>query len=76
MFYRLMPACGLPHRTTLLDLILSRLLADEHIGKKELAFPGHGGLCMDCLECVYPHCPFGKREVAAVPWWKNFHSCF
>ncbi|MCF8093384.1 MAG: molybdopterin-binding protein [Desulfotignum sp.] len=54
------PACGLHHRTTVLDLILPRLLAGEHIGKKELAFLGHGGLCMDCLECVYPHCPFGK----------------
>ena len=32
----------------------------EKIGKKELAFMGHGGLCKDCKECVYPHCPFGK----------------
>ena len=21
---------------------------------------GHGGLCKDCSECTYPHCPFGK----------------
>lgn len=21
---------------------------------------GHGGLCKDCPECSYPHCPFGK----------------
>jgi len=54
------PACGLHHRTTVLDLILPRLLTGEHIGKKELAFLGHGGLCQDCPECVYPHCPFGK----------------
>ncbi len=54
------PACGLHHRTTVLDLILPRILVGEHIGKKELAFLGHGGLCMDCLECVYPRCPFGK----------------
>jgi hypothetical protein len=54
------PACGLHHRTTVLDLILPRLLAGEHIGKKELAFLGHGGLCMGCPECVYPRCPFGK----------------
>lgn len=54
------PACGLHHRITVLDLILPRILAGEHIGKKELAFIGHGGLCMDCEQCVYPHCPFGK----------------
>ncbi|MFO7558297.1 MAG: molybdopterin-binding protein [Desulfobacterales bacterium] len=54
------PACGLHHRITVLDLVLPRILAGEHIGKKELAFIGHGGLCMDCEQCVYPHCPFGK----------------
>jgi molybdenum cofactor synthesis domain-containing protein len=54
------PACGLHHRITVLDLILPRLLAGEKIGKKELAFLGHGGLCKDCPDCVYPHCPFGK----------------
>lgn len=54
------PGCGLHHRVTVLDLILPRILAGEHIGKKELAFIGHGGLCRDCEECVYPHCPFGK----------------
>ena len=54
------PACGLYHRITVLDLVLPRILAGEHIGKAELAFLGHGGLCMDCEECTYPHCPFGK----------------
>jgi hypothetical protein len=54
------PACGLFHRITVLDLILPRILAGEKIGKAELAFLGHGGLCKDCEECVYPHCPFGK----------------
>jgi len=54
------PACGLHHRTTVLDLVLPRILAGEKIGKKELAFLGHGGLCQDCPECTYPHCSFGK----------------
>ncbi|MEW6673510.1 MAG: molybdopterin-binding protein [Thermodesulfobacteriota bacterium] len=54
------PACGLHHRITVLDLILPRILAGERVGKKELAFIGHGGLCRDCPECSYPHCPFGK----------------
>jgi molybdenum cofactor synthesis domain-containing protein len=55
-----LPACGLHHRVTVLDLMLPRILAGEHIGKKELAFVGHGGLCLDCQECHYPLCPFGK----------------
>jgi len=54
------PACGLHHKVTVLDLILPRILFGEHIGKKELALIGHGGLCMDCPECKHPHCPFGK----------------
>lgn len=54
------PACGLYHRTTALDLILPRILAGERIGKEDLAFLGHGGLCRDCPECTYPSCPFGK----------------
>jgi molybdenum cofactor synthesis domain-containing protein len=54
------PACALHHPVTALDLLLPRILAGEHIGKTELAFLGHGGLCRDCPECSYPHCPFGK----------------
>jgi molybdenum cofactor synthesis domain-containing protein len=54
------PACGLFHRITVLDLVLPRILTGEKIGKAELAFLGHGGLCKDCEPCTYPHCPFGK----------------
>ena len=54
------PACGLFHRTTVLDLVLPRILAGEKIGRAELAFLGHGGLCKDCEKCTYPQCPFGK----------------
>ena len=54
------PACGLHHQITILDLVLPRILSGEKIGKKELAFLGHGGLCRDCPECIYPNCPFGK----------------
>jgi molybdenum cofactor synthesis domain-containing protein len=54
------PACGLHHPVTVLDLVLPRILAGERIGNTELAFLGHGGLCRDCPECNYPHCPFGK----------------
>jgi hypothetical protein len=54
------PACGLHHRTTALDLVLPRILVGERIGRKELALLGHGGLCRECPECNYPCCSFGK----------------
>jgi molybdenum cofactor synthesis domain-containing protein len=54
------PACGMYHKTTIFDLVLPRVLAGEKIGRKELAELGHGGLCLNCKECRYPVCPFGK----------------
>ncbi len=54
------PACALHHPVTALDLVLPRILGGEFIGKLELALLGHGGLCRDCPQCSYPHCPFGK----------------
>lgn len=54
------PACGLHHRATALDLVLPRVLAGERIGKAQLAFLGHGGLCRQCPKCSFPNCAFGK----------------
>ena len=54
------PACGMFHKTTVIDLLLPRLLAGEKIGRRELAELGHGGMCFHCKECSYPVCPFGK----------------
>ncbi|MBI5212440.1 MAG: molybdopterin-binding protein [Nitrospirae bacterium] len=54
------PACGMYHKTTIFDLILPRVLAGEKITRKELAELGHGGLCLNCKECKYPVCPFGR----------------
>ncbi len=54
------PACGMYHSITALDLILPRILAGEKIGRRQLAELGHGGLCLHCKECRYPVCPFGK----------------
>jgi hypothetical protein len=56
------PACGMFAKRTIFDLILTRVLAGERIGRKELAELGHGGLCMNCEVCKYPACPFGKGE--------------
>jgi len=54
------PACGIYHETTILDLVLPRILAGEKLGRKDVAQLGHGGLCLNCGTCRYPICPFGK----------------
>ena len=54
------PACGLYHQTTILDLILPRILSGERLNRMDIAKMGHGGLCLNCSECRFPHCPFGK----------------
>lgn len=55
-----LPACGLYHKTTIFDLILPRVAAGERPGKKDLARLGHGGLCLNCSQCTFPACSFGK----------------
>ncbi|MGA8017666.1 MAG: molybdopterin-binding protein [Desulfobacterales bacterium] len=54
------PACGLYHQTTILDLVLPRILSGERLNRKDIAQMGHGGLCLNCSECRFPQCPFGK----------------
>ena len=56
-----LPACGMFHRITVLDLVLPRILTGETIGREELAALGHGGLCRNCQHCQYPVCSFGKE---------------
>ncbi|MFP4531816.1 MAG: FmdE family protein [Desulfobacterales bacterium] len=54
------PACGIYHKTTMLDLILPRVLAGERLDRSDISEMGHGGLCLDCKVCRFPDCPFGK----------------
>ena len=54
------PACGMYHKITVLDLLLPRILTGASIGREELASMGHGGLCRNCQVCHYPVCNFGK----------------
>ncbi len=55
-----LPACGMFHSITVLDLILPRVMLGERIRRRELAALGHGGLCRNCPQCTYPVCSFGK----------------
>jgi len=59
------PVCGLPGcvmytKRTIFDIVLPRLLADVPVTAKWLASLGNGGLCLDCPECNFPNCVFGK----------------
>ncbi|QDR80073.1 molybdopterin-binding protein [Sporomusa termitida] len=55
-----LPACGMFAKITVFDLVFPRILAGEKLSKQDFAEMGYGGLCMNCKECVYPCCPFGK----------------
>lgn len=54
------PACGMYHRISILDLVLPRVMAKEKVTKKEISRLAHGGLCHNCEVCHYPICPLGK----------------
>lgn len=54
------PACGLYHQTTSLDLLLPRVLAGLTISRLDLAQMAEGGFCLSCDICTFPKCPFGK----------------
>ncbi len=54
------PACGMFFRTTVVDLLLPRILAGEKIAKSDIVALGVGGLCHQCDVCVWPKCTFGK----------------
>jgi hypothetical protein len=55
-----LPACVFYHKTTMFDLMLTRVLANDPITKTEIAAMGLGGLCLQCDVCRYPVCPFGS----------------
>ncbi|MGL4987977.1 MAG: molybdopterin-binding protein, partial [Cetobacterium sp.] len=55
-----LPGCVMHSKRTAFDLVLPRILADERLSFKDIAQYGHGGLCLDCPICTFPHCSFGK----------------
>ncbi|AFM41640.1 molybdopterin biosynthesis enzyme [Desulfosporosinus acidiphilus SJ4] len=55
-----LPGCVMYSKTTAFDLFAPRLLAGERLSRLDIVKTGHGGLCLDCPVCSYPHCSFGK----------------
>ena len=54
-----LPACVLYYQTTILDLVLPRLMVGEEITCHDIAKLAHGGLCRRCNKCKFPNCSFG-----------------
>lgn len=55
-----LPGCVMYAKRTIFDLVLPRVMADDRITGQELAALGEGGLCLNCSQCTYPNCGFGK----------------
>ena len=55
-----LPGCVMYAKRTIFDLALPRLAADDRITAEELAELGEGGLCLNCPQCTFPNCGFGK----------------
>lgn len=54
------PACVYYNRNTVLDIVLTRILAGERMHRADMVKLSYGGLCMQCTKCHYPTCFFGK----------------
>ncbi len=55
-----LPGCVMYSKRTIFDLVVPRLAAGERLTRKDISRLGHGGLCMNCTDCRYPNCGFGK----------------
>lgn len=55
-----LPGCVMYARRTVFDLILPRVMADDPVTREEIAAYGEGGLCLNCENCTFPNCGFGK----------------
>ncbi len=54
------PGCAMYSKRTIFDLMLPRVLAGDILTKEDIYHYGHGGLCINCEECRFPKCSFGK----------------
>ena len=55
-----LPGCVMYSKATIFDLMLPRIAAGIRVERSELRGLGHGGFCLNCPECHYPNCSFGK----------------
>ena len=54
------PGAAIHLPTTILDVVLPQIYADQRFTKAELTRLGTGGLCRMCRSCRFPNCTFGR----------------
>ncbi len=55
-----LPGCIMYAGRTIFDLVLPRVLAGERLKLEDISHYGEGGLCLNCEDCHFPNCGFGK----------------
>lgn len=55
-----LPGCVMYSKRTIFDVVLPRLTVGEILTAEDLNTLGEGGLCLNCPECTFPNCGFGK----------------
>ena len=55
-----LPGCVMYARRTIFDLVLPRVAAGLVMTANDFSALGHGGLCLECEECRFPACSFGR----------------
>lgn len=55
-----LPGCIMYYKTTIFDIIYPRLQTGEILDRAEIIKLAHGGMCVECIDCRYPNCAFGK----------------
>ncbi len=55
------PGAAIFYKTTTLDIVLPRVFAGERFTKTDFIEMAEGGLCLNCNECKYPNCYFGRK---------------
>lgn len=54
------PGAAIHMPTTVFDVLLPAVFADEAICRQDLIRLGEGGLCQLCPQCHFPNCTFGR----------------
>jgi molybdenum cofactor synthesis domain-containing protein len=55
-----LPGCVMYAKRTIFDLVLPRIMAGELLTAEDMDCLGEGGLCLNCPQCTFPNCGFGK----------------
>jgi len=54
------PGAAVHAKITMFDVVLPQLFTGDRFAKKDLVHLGEGGLCLQCPDCYFPACTFGR----------------